>query len=54
MYEKEVEQLQNIIDDSKRIVFFGETGFVRSNITEIPKCERLYQQKYKNIRRADA
>ena len=26
MYEKEVEQLQNIIDDSKRIVFFGGAG----------------------------
>ena len=24
MYEKEAEQLQTIIDDSERIVFFGE------------------------------
>ena len=26
MYEKETEQLQKIVDDSRRIVFFGEAG----------------------------
>ena len=31
MYEKEVEQLQNIIDDSKRIVFFGGAGVSTEN-----------------------
>ena len=26
MYEKEIEELQKIIDDSSRIVFFGGAG----------------------------
>ena len=26
MYEKETEQLQKIVDDSRRIVFFGGAG----------------------------
>ena len=35
MYEKEVEKLQEIIDDSKRIVFFGGAGVsTESNIPD--------------------
>ena len=48
MYEKEVEQLQNIIDDSKRIVFFGGAGVsTESNIPDFRSADGLYQQKYK-------
>ena len=50
MYEKEVEQLQNIIDDSKRIVFFGGAGgSTESNIPDFRSADGLYQQKYKII-----
>mgnify|MGYP000466540754 FL=1 len=50
MYEKEVEQLQNIIDDSKRIVFFGGAGVsTESNIPDFRSADGLYQQKYKII-----
>ena len=34
MYEKEAEQLQTIIDDSERIVFFGGAGV--STESDIP------------------
>ena len=48
MYEKEVEQLQNIIDDSKRIVFFGGAGVsTESNIPDFRSADGLYRQKYK-------
>ena len=48
MYEKEVEQLQNIIDDSKRIVFCGGAGVsTESNIPDFRSADGLYQQKYK-------
>ena len=48
MYEKEVEQLHNIIDDSKRIVFFGGAGVsTESNIPDFRSADGLYQQKYK-------
>ena len=43
MYEKEVEQLQNIIDDSKRIVFFGGAGV--STESNIPECGRVISTK---------
>ena len=43
MYEKEVEQLQNIIDDSKRIVFFGGAGVsTESNIPDFRSADGLY------------
>ena len=46
MYEKEVEQLQNIIDDSKRIVFFGGAGgFYREQYSGFPKCGRVISTK---------
>ena len=48
MYEKEVEQLQNIIDDSKRIVFFGGAGVsTESNIPDFRSEDGLYNMKYK-------
>lgn len=48
MYEKEVEQLQNIIDDSKRIVFFRRSGVsTESNIPVSEVRDGLYHKKYK-------
>ena len=48
MYEKEVEQLQNIINDSKRIVFFGGAGVsTESNIPDFRSATGIYHQKYK-------
>ena len=48
MYEKEVERLQEIIDDSKRIVFFGGAGVsTESNIPDFRSADGLYQLKYK-------
>lgn len=52
MYEKEVEQLQNIIDDSKRIVFFGEQGFLQRAIFRISEVQTGYINKSINIRRS--
>ena len=47
MYEKEVEQLQNIIDDSKRIVFFGGAGVsTESNIPDFRSQDGLYHLSY--------
>ncbi len=52
MYEKEVEQLQNIIDDSKRIVFFGGAGVsTESNIPDF-EVRTGYINKSINIRRS--
>lgn len=45
MYEKEVEQLQNIIDDSKRIVFFGGAGVSTEQYPGFPKCGRVISTK---------
>ena len=46
MYEKEVERLQEIIDDSRDIVFFGGAGgSTRSNIPALKSADGLYQQK---------
>ena len=40
MYEKETEQLQKIIDDSSRIVFFGGAGVsTESNIPDFRSAE---------------
>lgn len=48
MYEREIEQLQNIIDDSRNIVFFGGAGVsTESNIPDFRSADGLYHQKYK-------
>ena len=48
MYEKEVEKLQEIIDDSKRIVFFGGAGVsTESNIPDFRSADGIYHQDYK-------
>lgn len=48
MYEQEVKKLQEIIDDSRRIVFFGGAGVsTESNIPDFRSADGLYQQKYK-------
>ena len=48
MYEKETEQLQKIIDDSRRIVFFGGAGVsTESGIPDFRSADGIYHQKYK-------
>ncbi|WP_334159736.1 NAD-dependent protein deacylase [Muricomes intestini] len=48
MYEKEIEQLQEIIDESKNIVFFGGAGVsTESNIPDFRSAEGIYHQAYK-------
>ena len=48
MYEKEVEKLQEIIDDSKNIVFFGGAGVsTESNIPDFRSADGIYHQDYK-------
>ena len=48
MYEEEVRILQEIIDDSSQIVFFGGAGVsTESNIPDFRSADGLYQQKYK-------
>lgn len=48
MYEKEIEKLQSIIDDSEKIVFFGGAGVsTESHIPDFRSADGLYQQKYK-------
>ena len=45
---KEIEKLQEIIDDSENIVFFGGAGVsTESNIPDFRSEDGLYQQKYK-------
>lgn len=45
---KEAEQLQTIIDDSERIVFFGGAGVsTESDIPDFRSADGLYRQKYK-------
>lgn len=47
-YETEIKRLQEIIDDSERIVFFGGAGVsTESNIPDFRSADGLYQQKYK-------
>lgn len=47
-YEAETAELQRIIDDSERIVFFGGAGVsTESNIPDFRSADGLYQQKYK-------
>ena len=48
MYEQEGEKLRNIIEDSKKIVFFGGAGVsTESNIPDFRSADGLYNQKYK-------
>ena len=48
MYEEEVRKLQDIIDDSQNIVFFGGAGVsTESNIPDFRSADGLYQQQYK-------
>ena len=46
--ERRVKQLQEMIDDSRRIVFFGGAGVsTESTIPDFRSADGLYQQKYK-------
>lgn len=48
MYEAEVKKLQQIIDDSSNIVFFGGAGVsTESNIPDFRSADGLYQQQYR-------
>ena len=48
MYEKEIEKLQQIVDDSKSIVFFGGAGVsTESGIPDFRSADGLYHQEYK-------
>lgn len=48
MYEEEVKRLQEIVDDSENIVFFGGAGVsTESNIPDFRSADGLYQQQYK-------
>ena len=48
MYEKEIEELQKIIDDSSRIVFFGGAGVsTESGIPDYRSADGIYHQQYK-------
>lgn len=48
MYEKEVAQLQKMIDESSNIVFFGGAGVsTESNIPDFRSADGIYHQAYK-------
>lgn len=48
MYEQEVAQLQKMIDESSRIVFFGGAGVsTESDIPDFRSADGLYHQSYK-------
>lgn len=48
MYEKETEQLQQMIDESGNIVFFGGAGVsTESNIPDFRSADGIYHQAYK-------
>ena len=48
MYEKEIAELQRIIDESSRIVFFGGAGVsTESGIPDFRSADGIYHQKYK-------
>ncbi len=48
MYEKEIERLQEIIDGSSRIVFFGGAGVsTESGIPDFRSADGIYHQTYK-------
>lgn len=48
MYEKEIEKLQSIIDESHKIVFFGGAGVsTESGIPDFRSADGIYHQQYK-------
>lgn len=48
MYEQEIAKLQEIIDDSERIVFFGGAGVsTESGIPDFRSADGIYHQNYK-------
>ena len=48
MYDREIERLQDIIDDSSRIVFFGGAGVsTESGIPDFRSADGIYHQKYR-------
>lgn len=48
MYEKEIERLQKMIDESNKIVFFGGAGVsTESRIPDFRSAEGLYHQAYR-------
>lgn len=48
MFENEVQQLQKMIDESSRIVFFGGAGVsTESGIPDFRSADGIYHQKYK-------
>ena len=48
MYEKEIARLQEMIDESHRIVFFGGAGVsTESNIPDFRSADGLYHQSYR-------
>ena len=48
MHEREIKELQKIIDDSKAIVFFGGAGVsTESGIPDFRSADGLYHKKYK-------
>ena len=48
MYEEEIKKLQEIIDDSERIVFFGGAGVsTESGIPDFRSADGIYHQQYK-------
>lgn len=48
MYEKEIERLQKMIDESNKIVFFGGAGVsTESGIPDFRSAEGLYHQAYR-------
>ena len=48
MYEEQVKKLQELIDDSSNIVFFGGAGVsTESSIPEFRSADGLYHQQYK-------
>lgn len=48
MYQEEVRKLQEIIDDSRRIVFFGGAGVsTESGIPDFRSADGIYHQHYK-------
>lgn len=48
MYEQEIEQLQTMIDESSRIVFFGGAGVsTESGIPDFRSADGIYHQAYR-------
>lgn len=48
MYDEQIKKLQEIIDDSRRIVFFGGAGVsTESGIPDFRSADGIYHQKYR-------